>query len=119
MDYRRVAAALVATEGIAAIGAGVAFVGVALLGHPEDRPTAVVLGVLLAALGLGIAAVARGVFRDSGWARTPAYLTQFFGLVVAWYQRTTLVAVTVCLGVVCVAAVVSLAQSSASRPSRS
>ena len=78
------------------------------------------LGVLLAVYGAAIVAVARGIDRERHWARTPAFLTQFFALVVAWYQRGTLPAVTAALAVVAVTAIVLLvrAQSSASRPSR-
>jgi hypothetical protein len=44
--------------------------------------------------------VGRGVWLCRRWARTPAYLVQFFGLVVAWYQRSSLPAVAVALAVV-------------------
>jgi uncharacterized membrane protein HdeD (DUF308 family) len=97
----------------------VAFVIAALVGHPHDQATAVVLGALLVIFGAGLLALARSLRRGSHWPRTPAYLAQFFGLVVAWYQRTTLPAVSIGLLVVCAGAVVALTQSSASRPSRS
>lgn len=120
MHRSRIAAVVVAVEGAGAVVAGIAFTIAALVGHPADRGTAIFLGLLLAAYGAAIVAVARGIDRDRHWARTPAYLTQFFALVVAWYQRHTLPAVTAVVGVVAIAAVVllALAQSSASRPSR-
>lgn len=120
MRRTRIAAAIVALEGVGAVVAGVAFTIAALVGHPSDRGTAVFLGLLLAVYGLAILAVARGVDRERHWARTPAYLTQFFALVVAWYQRGTLPAVTVIVGAVAVVAILLLAraQSSASNPSR-
>ena len=113
------AVAVVAAEGAAGVVAGVVFVLAALIGHPNDQATAVILGVLLVVFGACLLALARALRRGSSWPRTPSYLAQFFGLVVAWYQRTTLPAVSVVLLVVCVGAVVALTQSSASRPSRS
>ena len=111
MHKTRVAAAIVAVEGAGAVVAGIAFTIAALVGHPSDRGTAIFLGLLLTAYGVAIVAVARGIDRERGWARTPAYLTQFFALVVAWYQRDTLPVVTAILGIVAVAAVVALARS--------
>jgi hypothetical protein len=113
------AVGVVAAEGAAGVVAGLAFVVAALVGHPHDQATAVVLGVLLVIFGAGLLALARSLRLGRHWPRTPSYLAQFFGLVVAWYQRTTLPAVSVVLLVVCVGAVLALAQSSASRPSRS
>jgi len=116
----RVAAAIVALEGVGAVVAGVAFTIAALVGDPNDRGTAVFLGLLLAFYGAAIVAVARGIDRERQWARTPAFLTQFFALVVVWYNRDTLPVVVAVVGVVALAAIVALAraQSSASRPSR-
>ena len=119
MKWETAAPAVVGLEGLAGFVAGVGFVVASLVGSPHDRQTAVVLGVLLMLFGLGLLALARGLRRGSYWPRTPSYLAQFFGLVVAWYQRSTLPAVSVVLLVVCVGAVVALSQSSASRPSRS
>ena len=113
------AALVVGAEGAAAFVAGVVFVVAALVGSPHDKQTAVVLGVLLAFFGAGMLAMARSLRRGSYWPRTPSYLAQFFGLIVAWYQRSTLPVVSIVLLVVCVGALVALSQSSASRPSRS
>ena len=119
-DRAALAAALVVgAEGVAAFAAGVVFVVAALVGSPHDKETAVVLGVLLALFGVGLVAMARSLRRNSYWPRTPSYLAQFFGLIVAWYQRSTLPVVSIVLLVVCVGALVALSQSSASRPSRS
>ena len=104
----KAAAALVGLEGTAGVVTGLSFAIAALVGNPNDRGTAVLLGALLTLYGVGVLLVARGVARGSGWARTPAYLIQFFGLVVAWYQRHTLPVVTVALAVVSIAAVVTL-----------
>jgi len=113
------AALVVGAEGVAAFAAGVVFVVAALVGSPHDKETAVVLGVLLALFGVGLVAMARSLRRNSYWPRTPSCLAQFFGLIVAWYQRSTLPVVSIVLLVVCVGALVALSQSSASRPSRS
>jgi len=104
----RVAAALVGLEGLAAVVAGVGFGVAALVTDPSDRATALTLAALLVVLGVGVLAVARGLLRASPAAQTPAYLAQFFTLVVAYYQRHTLVAVTVALTVLALAAVAAL-----------
>jgi predicted permease len=116
----RIAASIVAVEGIAAIVTGLVFATAAIVGHPTDRGTGIFLGLLVAAYGLAIIAVARGIDRDRRWARTPAFLTQFFALVVVWYNRGSLPVVTAVVGAVAIAATIALvfAQSSASRPSR-
>ena len=117
----RIAAAIVALEGGAAVVAGVGFAIAAIVGHPSDRGTTILLGVLLVIYGVAIVAVARGIDRGRRWARTPAYLTQFFALVVTWYNYGSLPVVMAVVGGFAVAAIVflSLAQSSASKPSRS
>ena len=103
--------AVTASLALVAVAAGVGFVIAALVGHPSDRATGVLLGVLLALYGAGIVHVGRGLDRQQSWARTPAFLVQFFALVVAWYQRDTLPAVTAALAVVAVVAVVVLARA--------
>jgi hypothetical protein len=105
---RLAAAGLVGLEGLAAAVAAAGFVIAAQAGDPSDRGDAVVLGCLLLIFGAGVLAIARGVLRASEWARTPAYLVQFFGLVVAWYQRESLPALAAVLGVVCLGAVAAL-----------
>lgn len=105
------AAVVIAVEGIAGVVTGLVFAIAALVGHPSDRATAVLLGVLLMLYGGAVVLVGRGIDRGRGWARTPAYLVQFFALVVAWYQRDTLPAVTAGLAIAAVAAIVTLARS--------
>jgi len=104
VDARRVAVVVVAAEGTAALVAGAGFLVATLVGSPADRGTAVFLSVLFMLFGLALFAMGRGLHRDRAWPRTPALLTQFFGLVVAWNQRSTLPAVAVALGLVCVVA---------------
>ena len=109
MVSSRVAAAVVlAVEGAGAVVAGIGFAVAALVGHPSDRGTAVLLGVLLSLYGAGIVAVARGIDRGRHWARTPAFLVQFFALVVAWYNHGSLPAIMAVIGLVAVFAVVAL-----------
>ena len=66
------------------------------------------LAALLSLYGAGIVAVSRGLLRERRWARTPAFLTQFFALVVAWYQRGTLIGVTAGVGAVAIVGIVCL-----------
>jgi hypothetical protein len=106
-----VAAVVLGVEGVGGVAAGIGFVIAALVGHPHDRGTAVLLGVLLSLYGAAIVYVGRGVDRHRAWARTPAFLVQFFALVVAWYQRDSLPAVTAGLAVVAVVAIVALARA--------
>jgi hypothetical protein len=106
----RVAAGLVGLESVAAVVAGLGFLVAAVSGKPADRPTAMTLAVLLVLLGGGVAAVARGLLRRRPAAQTPAYLAQFFTLVIAYYQRHTLIAVTIGCAVVAVAALAALLQ---------
>jgi phosphatidylserine synthase len=104
----RVAAAVVGLEGLAAVAAAVGFAVAVVTGKPADRPTAIALAALLAVLGAGLVLTARGLGRERTAAATPAYLAQFFTLVVAYYQRHTLVGVTVALTLVAVVAVAAL-----------
>jgi len=111
MNDAKPAAAVLALEAAAAAATGVGFVIAALASSPSDRGTAVLLGVLLVVFGAGLAGLARGTARGRRWARTPAFLAQFFGLVVAWNQHRTLPAVAIALAIVCVGAVVALARA--------
>src|SRR4051812_39816923 len=81
----RAAAVLVALEGAAAAIAAVGFAIAALTGHPSYRATALTLAAVFLVLGLGLLLVARGLARQRPAAATPAYLSQFFALIVAYY----------------------------------
>ena len=105
----RIASALVGLEGTAAAAAGVGFAVAALAGHPSDRATALTLAAVLVILGGGLVLVARGLARQRPAAATPAYLAQFFALIVAYYQRQTLLAVTIGVGLVALATAAALA----------
>ena len=70
------AAALVAVEGVALVVLGVVYGAAGLLGEPYDR-VATLLEAGLAVLVGGLAlAVARGLARAAGWARSPAVVLQ-------------------------------------------
>jgi hypothetical protein len=104
----RVAALTVAVEGLACLATAVGFLFAALFGHPADRGVAFTLAALLLVLSAGLLAIGRGLWRQRPAAATPAYLAQFFALVVAYYQRHTLVAVTFAVTVVSIVAVAGL-----------
>jgi hypothetical protein len=112
----RLAPALVGVEGLAAVVASIGFAVAAVAGTPHDRGTALVLAALLALYGAGVVLVARGLWRHQHWARTPALLVQFFALVVAWYQRSTLPAVAFVTAAVAVATLVPLLRSLSDPP---
>ena len=103
-----VAAGLVGVEALACVGAAVGFLVAVGVGKPSDRGVAATLAALLFVFGLGLAADARGLWRGRPPAQTPAYVAQFFALVVAWYQRHTLPAVTAVIVVLVVAVVAAL-----------
>ena len=103
-----VAAALVGVEALACLGAAVGFLIAVGVGKPADRGVAATLAALLFVFGAGLALDARGLWRSRPPAQTPAYVAQFFALVVAWYQRHTLPAVTAAIVVLVVATVAAL-----------
>jgi len=103
-----VAAGLVALEALAALVAGVGFLVAVGVGKPSDRGVAATLAVLLLVVGAGLTFDARGLLRARPAAQTPAYLAQFFALVVAWSQRQTLPVVTGVIVVLAVAVVAAL-----------
>lgn len=79
------AAALETLEGIAMIGVGV-FVGVETFAARSASITnAIALAVCALALGVGLIAVGRGLYRARRWSRTPALLTQVFGFITGVY----------------------------------
>src|SRR5438067_11469335 len=101
----QVATVIVGLESLAAMVTGVGFLVAVFTGKPSDRPTAITLVILLVVLGAGLALVARGLIRRRPAAQTPAWLAQFFTLVVAYYQRHTLIAVTIALAGVALVAI--------------
>jgi len=108
----RLAAAVVGLEAAAAFASGVGFLVAVFSGKPADRPTAVTLAVLLMVVGVGLGLVARGLLLARPAAQTPAYLAQFFTLVISYYQRHTLLPVAIVLAAAAVVCVAGLAAPS-------
>ena len=102
------AAALVGVEALGCLAAGIGFLIAVGVGKPADRGVAATLAGLLLVFGAGLVLDARGLWRSRPAAQTPAYLAQFFALVVAWYQRHTLPALTAVAVVLAVAVVAAL-----------
>jgi hypothetical protein len=86
----QIAAVLVGLQAIALCAWGAAELIRALVGHPHDRATAVLLGVVVLIYGVGVLLAARGVWHARRWAQTPAYLVSFFALVIGYGQIHTL-----------------------------
>lgn len=79
------AAGIEALEGLVVLGAGI-FVGVeTVVGHPAGIISALALTVFAILVGAGMLAIGRGLFQVKRWGRTPALLTQVFGLILAYY----------------------------------
>jgi hypothetical protein len=108
-----VTAVLVAVQAAALGVYGIVELLRALLGHPHDRTTALLLGVLLICYAVGILFAARGVWLMRRWAQTPTYLVQFFSIVIGIGQIHTLPLLMVPLIAVSIATLiaVSLPQS--------
>ena len=102
------ASGVLGLEAVAAVAAGVGFLVAAFVGKPHDRGVALTLAALLVVLGVGVAFVARGLWRARPAAQTPAYLAQFFAGVIAYYQRHTLPALTIAVLVVVLTALAAL-----------
>jgi hypothetical protein len=90
-----VAVALVALQALALAVWGVVEVVRALVGHPNDRGTAVLLGVVVLIYAAGVAVAARGLWQMRRWAQTPSYLVSFFAVVIGIGQLHTLPALMV------------------------
>ena len=83
-DAVRRAAVLVAVEGVGLVGVGVAYAVAGLLGEPEDRVGAELLGVIAVVVGLLLLLVARALDRRRSWARSPAVVVQLLALPVGY-----------------------------------
>jgi hypothetical protein len=91
----RVAAAVLGVQGGGLVFAGVAELIAALAGHPTDRPTALFLGGLTVLYGALVVTVARGLAGGRTWAGTPAFMVEFFAVIVGIGQLHTLLVVAV------------------------
>jgi hypothetical protein len=93
MDQPRslqIAAALVAVQALVLAVWGAAELVRALVGHPNDRGTAVLLGVVVLVYASGVMVAARGLWHARRWSQTPTYLVSFFAVVIGLGQLHTL-----------------------------
>lgn len=104
----KVAAGLVALQALALAGWGATELIRALTGHPHDRGTAILLGVVVLIYASGVAVAARGVWNARRWSQTPSYLVSFFAVVIGFGQINHLTAVMVPMIVVGIASFVAL-----------
>src|SRR5580704_17110652 len=86
----RVTAWLVVLQASALAVWGVVEVVRSLVGHPHDKGTAVLLGVVVLIYAVGVFAAARGLWLVRRWAQTPTYMVQFFSIVIGIGQLQTL-----------------------------
>lgn len=103
-----VAAALIALQALALGVWGAVELIRALVGHPHDRGTAILLGVVVLIYATGVAVAARGVWNMRRWAQSPSYLVSFFAIVVGIGQLQTLPALVVPLILIGVGSIVAL-----------
>jgi hypothetical protein len=104
----KVSAVLVALEAAALTVWGITETIRALVGHPHDRGTAVLLGVVVLIYAVGVFYAARGLWLVKRWAQTPTYLVQFFSIVLGIGQIHTLPYLMVPLIIVAVVALVTV-----------
>jgi hypothetical protein len=85
-----VTAVLVAIQGAAFAVWGAVELIRAFVGHPHDKNTAVLLGVVVLVLSAGVLVAAVGLWRTRRWAQAPTYLVQFFSIIIGMGQIATL-----------------------------
>ena len=90
-----VTAVLVAVQGAAFAVWGAVELIRAFTGHPYDKNTAVLLGVVVLILAAGVLAAALGLWRVRRWAQAPTYMVQFFSIIIGMGQIATLPAMMV------------------------
>jgi hypothetical protein len=103
-----VAAALVGVQALALGVWGAVELIRALVGHPHDRGTAVLLGIVVLIYAAGVALAARGVWNLRRWAQSPSYLVSFFTVVIGIGQLHTLAVLMVPLILVGIASFLAL-----------
>jgi hypothetical protein len=95
-----ITAALVALQAAAFATWGAVELIRALVGHPNDKQTAVMLGVLVLIISGGVFFAAYGLWHMKRWAQAPTYLVQFFSVILAMGQLTKLPAMMIPLLIV-------------------
>jgi hypothetical protein len=86
----QVAAALVAVQSVALGVWGAVELIRAIVGHPNDRGTAILLGVVVLIYAVGVMFAGRGLWRARRWSQTPTYMVAFFAVVIGIGQLHTL-----------------------------
>jgi hypothetical protein len=89
------AAVLVAVQALAFGVYGAVVLVRALVGHPNDRTTAVLLGVVVLICAVGVFMAAVGLWRMRRWSQAPTYMVQFFSIIIGMGQLATLPAMMV------------------------
>lgn len=105
------AAGLVALEAAALALYGLVDLVRAVVGHPQSRGTAILLGVVVLIYAAGVAVAALGLWRVRRWAQTPTYLVQFFSLVIGIGQLHTLPGLMIPVIVVAVLTLAAISRS--------
>jgi hypothetical protein len=108
----QIAAALVGVQGVVLLAWGVGELVRSIFGHPHDKGTAVLLGVVVLFYAIAVLAAARGLWLVRRWAQTPAFMVSFFALVVGFGQLHTLPALMVPLIGIGIGSFVALASPS-------
>jgi hypothetical protein len=104
----RAAAALVALQAAGLAGYGLVELVRSIVGQPQSRGTAVLLGAVVLIYAAGVMTAALGLWRVRRWAQTPTYLVQFFSLVIGFGQLHTLPALSIPLLAITVATLVAV-----------
>jgi hypothetical protein len=84
-----VAAGLVLLQALALAIWGAVELIRAVVGHPSDRGTAVLLGIVVLIYSAGVAIAARGLWQARRWSQAPSYLVSFFAVVIGIGQLHT------------------------------
>jgi hypothetical protein len=95
-----VAAALVLLQALGLAAWGATELIRALVGHPNDRGTAILLGVVVMIYAAGVGLAARGLWNARRWSQSPSYLVSFFAVVIGIQQIHTVAALAVPLIVI-------------------
>lgn len=80
------AALIVAIQGLAVLALGLGLMADSVLGDPENRVGAILIGVLSGMGGAGLLLCAWGLRRRRRWSRSPALVWQLLMIPVGWYQ---------------------------------
>jgi hypothetical protein len=80
------AALIVAIQGAAMLALGLGLMADSVLGDPDNRVGAILIGVLAGMGGAGLLLCAWGLRRRRRWSRSPALVWQLLMIPVGWYQ---------------------------------